>query len=359
MPSLFDPIDLGAIRAPNRILMAPLTRTRADKDHVPTDLIRDHYVDRADSGLLISEATGISREGMGWPYAPGIYTEAQIEGWKPVVDAVHKAGGRIMVQLWHMGRLARQDTTGLQPISSSNLKAPYTGGGKRDPYSEPRPATLDDIKRIQDDYATATRNAIKIGFDGVQLHGANGYLIDQFTRDNTNKREDEYGGSPENRTRMLREVMERIIAEAGADRTSIRLSPNGESQGADDSNPEAVFLPVAKWLGEQNIAFLELREQNPTSLFGRSDVPKLGGKIREVFKGVLVLNQDYGFAEGQADLDSGAADAIAYGRPYIANPDLVERFRQGAALNEVNYQTVYTPGVVGYNDYPRLDALVA
>ena len=355
MPSLFDPITLGAIEAPNRILMAPLTRTRATDDHVPTELMIDYYRQRATAGLIITEATGISRQGLGWPNAPGIWTAEQVEAWKPITEAVHQAGGRIMVQLWHMGRLARPDTTGLQSISSSPIRAPYAIPEKN-PYDTPRAATLDDIKQTLDDYASASRNAIAAGFDGVQVHGANGYLIDEFLRNGVNHRDDEYGGSPENRIRLMREVMERVVAEVGADRTSIRLSPNGDTQGTDDSDPEAVFLPAAKVLNDLGIAFLELRELAPDGTYGASDVPKLSPKIREVFTGPLALNQDYSLEAGQRDLDSGLADAIAWGRPYIANPDLVERFRQGAPLNPPNPKTFYSKGPEGYTDYPALEA---
>lgn len=353
MPTLFDPITLGAIEAPNRILMAPLTRTRATPEHVPTEIMIEYYTQRASAGLIISEATGISRQGLGWPAAPGLWTREQVEAWKPVTESVHRAGGRIVAQLWHMGRLARPDVTGLQSLSSWTLRAPYHDPEKN-PYDTPRAMTLDDIRQTLDDYAAATRNAIEAGFDGVQVHGANGYLIDQFLRDNTNQRDDDYGGTPENRIRLMREVMERVIAEAGAGRVSIRLSPNGETQGADDSDPEAVFVPAAKVLDDLGIGFLELREQSPDGTFGASNVPKLSPKIREVFKGPLVLNQDYDQQSGQRDLDAGVADAIAWGRLWIANPDLVERFRQSAALNPPNPKTFYVPGPQGYTDYPAL-----
>ena len=356
MPSLFDPITLGDIQAPNRILMAPLTRARATADHVPTAIMADYYAQRAGAGLIISEATGISREGLGWPGAPGLWTDAQIEAWKPVTEAVHAAGGRIVAQLWHMGRLSRPDTSGMQSISSSAIRALYANPDKN-PYDTPRVATRDDLSRIKDDYASATRNALRAGFDAVQVHGANGYLIDQFLRDGVNGREDDYGGVPENRIRLLREVMERVIAEAGAGRTSIRLSPNGETQGADDSDPEAVFIPAARALSALEIGFLELREQSEEGTFGASSVPKLSPRIREVFNGPLVLNQDYTFAAGQRDLDAGVADAIAWGRKFIGNPDLVERFRRGTSLNADDPRTWYAPGTEGYTDYPALETV--
>ncbi len=358
MPSLFDPITIGAIEAPNRIFMAPLTRMRATSDHVPTELMVDYYRQRASAGLIIAEATGISRIGLGWPNTPGLWTEAQTEAWKPITEAVHAAGGRIMAQLWHMGRLARPDTTGEESISSSPVRAPYAVPDKN-PYGTPRAATLDDIRQTIDDYATAARNAITAGFDGVQVHSANGYLLDQFLRNGVNARDDNYGGSPENRIRLMREVMERVVAEVGADRTAIRLSPNGESQGADDSDPESVFVPAARALNAMGIAFLELREQSPGSSFGASDVPKLSPQIRKVFTGPLVLNQEYTLAGAQADLDSGVADAISWGRRYIGNPDLVERFRAGAPLTDDNPKTWYAKGAAGYTDYPTLEATAA
>ena len=354
MPSLFDPIQLGAIAAPNRILMAPLTRARATAGHVPTELMVEYYRQRAGAGLIISEATGISREGLGWPNAPGLWTQSQVEAWKPVTEAVHAAGGRIVAQLWHMGRLARPDVTGMQSISSSAIRAPYHDPEKN-PYDTPRVATLDDINRILDDYASATRNALRAGFDGVQVHGANGYLIDEFLRNGVNHRDDDYGGSVENRLRLLREVMDRVIAEAGTGRTSIRLSPNGDTQGTDDSDPEAIFVPAARLLDGLGIAFLELREQGPDSTFGKSDVPKLSPQIREAFTGPLVLNQDYSQEAAQRDLDTGVADAIAWGRMFIANPDLPERFRRGEELNTPNPKTFYAPGPEGYVDYPALE----
>ena len=357
MPSLFDPITVGDIHAANRIFMAPLTRGRSTPAHVPTSIMIDYYRQRAGAGLIISEGTGVSRQGLGWPNAPGLWTDEQVEAWKPVTDAVHEAGGRIVAQIWHMGRLARPDVTGLTPLSSSATRAPY----HKEPnvYAEARAATLSEIKQAQEEYAQAATNAIRAGFDGVQLHGANGYLIDQFLRDGTNHRDDEYGGSPENRIRFMREAVAGVVAAIGAGRTAIRLSPNGETQGADDSNPESVFIPAAKALNDLGIAFLELRELGPEGSFGTSTVPKLSPKIREVFKGPLILNQEYSFEAGQRDLASGLADGIAWGRKFIGNPDLPERFRQGAELTPDNVKTWYTPGPEGYTDYPALERVDA
>ncbi|MES2422270.1 MAG: alkene reductase [Pseudomonadota bacterium] len=358
MPSLFDPITLGAIDAPNRILMAPLTRGRADKDAVPTDLMVEYYTQRASAGLIISEATGISREGLGWPFAPGLWTDAQVAAWKPVTDSVHAAGGRIIAQLWHMGRQVHSSVIGGQPVSSSATKTEgqaHTFEGKQD-FEVARPLELNEIPRLLNDYELATKNALAAGFDGVQIHAANGYLIDQFLRDNANFRTDQYGGSIENRVRLLREVAERVISVAGAGRVSVRLSPNGDSQGVDDSNPEALFTAAAKALSDLGIAFLELREPGPDGTFGKTDVPKLSPAIRKVFKGVLIVNSDYTTVEeAQAELDSGNADAITFGRTFIANPDLPERLRTGAPLAKDDAKTWYSQGPEGYIDYPALE----
>jgi 2,4-dienoyl-CoA reductase-like NADH-dependent reductase (Old Yellow Enzyme family) len=362
MPSLFDPIQLGAIHAPNRILMAPLTRGRATKEAVPTSLMGEYYSQRASAGLIISEATGISREGLGWPFAPGLWTDEQIEAWKPVVAAVHAAGGRIMVQMWHMGRQVHSSVIGGQPVSSSATATKgqaHTYEGKQD-FETARPLELEEIPRLLADYELATKNALRAGFDGVQIHGANGYLIDQFLRDNANFRDDIYGGSIENRIRLMREVTERVAKVAGADRTAIRLSPNGDSQGVDDSNPQALFTAAAKALDEIGIAFLELREPGPDGTFGRTDVPKQSPAIRQVFSGPLVLNSDYRTVEdAQAVIDAGTADAIAFGRTFIGNPDLPERLRTGAPLAADNPKTWYSQGAEGYTDYPALEGVAA
>lgn len=355
MPTLFDPIQLGDIHAANRILMAPLTRGRSTEAHVPTDIMIDYYRQRSGAGLIITEGTGVSRQGMGWPKAPGLWTDEQVEAWKPVTDAVHQAGGKIVAQIWHMGRLARPDVTGMTPLSSSATRAPYH---KEDnPYAEARAATIDDIRQAIDEYGQAATNAIRAGFDGVQLHGANGYLIDQFLRDGTNLRVDEYGGSPDNRIRFMTESVQRVIDAIGAGRTGIRLSPNGETQGADDSDPASVFVPAAKALNDLGIAFLELREQGPDGTFGKTDVPKLSPQIRKVFTGPLILNQDYTRDEALADVESGRADGIAFGRPFIANPDLVDRLRADAPLAKDDQRTWYTDGAEGYIDYPALDTV--
>jgi len=356
MPTLFDPVTLGDIECSNRILFAPCTRGRASADGVPTALMVDYYRQRATAGLLISEGTGMSSEGLGWPNAPGIWTDAQTEGWKPVTEAVHEAGGRIIVQLWHMGRTVHSSFNEGRPgVSSSATTAPghahtYTG---RQAYEEARPLELAEIPRLLEDYRKAAENAKRAGFDGVQLHSANGYLLDQFLRDGTNFRDDDYGGSVENRIRLTTEVTRALCDIWGAGRVSVRLSPNGDSQGCDDSHPEAVFPAAAAALSALGIGFLELREPGPDGTFGATDVPKQSPAIRKVFDGALVLNSDLRADSGQAILDAGLADAASFGRLFMANPDLPRRFKEGLPFNELKAPpTWYAPGPEGYTDYP-------
>ena len=361
--SLFDPITLGAIKAPNRVLMAPLTRGRSTAGHVPDSALKtDYYAQRAGAGLIIAEATGISQEGLGWPSAPGIWSAEQVEAWKPVTEAVHKADGRIVLQLWHMGRLVHPDFLGgAQPVSSSATTAPgyaHTAEGKKD-YTQARALRLDEIPRVIGEYASAAKNAIAAGFDGVQIHSANGYLLDQFLRDNTNFRDDEYGGPIENRIRLMREVTQAVADTIGADHTSVRLSPNGETQGANDSNPVALFTAAAAALQQIGIGFLELREIKSFGNFGTTDVPRISPEIRKVFTGPLVLNQEYTLETANEDLASGLADAISFGRPFISNPDLPARLASGAELTPDNYKTWYSEGAEGYTDYAALETEAA
>ena len=357
--ALFQPLQLGAFTAKNRIMMAPLTRGRSDPGSVPGAMMVEYYRQRAGAGLIISEATGISVEGLGWPAAPGIWNDAQVAGWKPVTAAVHAEGGKIVLQLWHMGRIVHPDFLGGKPgLSASATTAPdhaHTPTGRK-PHEQARAATLDDIKRTVADYANAARNAKAAGFDGVQLHSANGYLVDQFLRAGTNLRTDEYGGSPENRTRFMREVLEALIAVWGADRVSIRLSPNGESQGCDDPDPASIFGEAARVIQELGVSFVELRQPGPEGTFGRTDVPPQDGLIRSIYTGPLVLNSDYSAEGAAADVASGRCDAISFGRPYISNPDLAERIRVGAewAPNTNVPKSWYLPGPEGYIDYPAL-----
>ncbi|WP_427968610.1 alkene reductase [Altererythrobacter sp.] len=358
---LFQPLKLGAIEAKNRIFMAPLTRGRATlPGFIPNEMMATYYRQRAGAGLIIAEATGISVEGLGWPAAPGVWSEEQTEGWKLTTEAVHEAGGKIVLQLWHMGRLVHPDFLGgNSPVSASATTAPdhaHTPTGRK-PNEQARALTKDEIKRVVEDYRLAAANAKAAGFDGVQLHGANGYLVDQFLRDSSNLREDEYGGSPENRTRFMREVLEGLIDVWGADRVGIRLSPNGETQGCDDSDPAATFGAAARVIEELGLAFLELREPGPDGTFGRTDVPKQSPMIRTLYSGPLVLNSDYTAAQASTDIASGKCDAVSFGRPYISNPDLDQRIRLEAewAPNVNVPKSWYLPGAEGYIDYPALE----
>lgn len=358
--ALFQPIQLGAIECPNRILMAPLTRGRSNPGSVPNAMMTEYYRQRAGAGLIISEATGISVEGLGWPAAPGTWNAAQSEGWKRVTEAVHQADGRIVLQLWHMGRLVHPDFLGGEsPVSASATTAPdfaHTPQGRK-PFEPARAATMDDIARIVDDYGNAATLAKAAGFDGVQLHSANGYLIDQFLRDGTNLRDDDYGGTPENRVRLMREVLERLITVWGKERVGIRLSPNGESQGCNDSNPATTFGAAARVIEQLGLAFLELREPGPEGTFGRTDVPQQSPLIRLLYSGKLILNSDYTADSADADVASGKCDAVSFGRPYISNPDLDQRIRLGAewAPNVDVPKSWYLPGEKGYIDYPALE----
>ena len=359
MPSLFDPVTIGGIQLRNRIWMAPLTRGRATREAVPTAIMADYYAQRADAGLIISEATGISREGLGWPYAPGLWSEAQVEGWKPVTDAVHKAGGRMVAQLWHMGRVVHPDLGGGQPVSSSATTAPHhahTYEGRK-PYVEARALTKAEIERVVGDYVHAARNAIAAGFDGVQVHGANGYLVDQFLRASANVRDDDYGGSIDNRMRFMNEVLEAIGAEIGIARTGIRFSPNSLSQGIEDPDPVALYTAVARRLEALKVPWIEMREPGPETTFGSGVTEPVSPAMRKHYSGVIALNSDYAGATAQARLDEGVADAIAFGRTFLANPDLVARISAHAELNEPDGKTFYTQGPEGYTDYPTLGDL--
>lgn len=355
MPSLFDPVAFGAIAASNRILMAPLTRTRGSADHVPTAIMADYYVQRASAGLIISEAIGISRQGLGMPYATGLWRDDQVEGWARITDAVHAAGGRIVAQIWHMGRMVHPSFVGgAAPVSSSATSAPgraHTYDG-RAPYAVARPLATDEIAAIVEDYRIAARNALRAGFDGVQIHAANGYLLDQFLRDNANHRGDLYGGSIDNRMRFLLEVAAAICDEIGADRTSVRLSPNGDAQGVNDSNPEPLFAAVARALDPFGLAFLELREPPRSGTLGLPDRDPIAPVIRRHFSGKLVLNSDLTRDDAERLVAEGAADAISFGRFYISNPDLVRRFAHDLPIAGYDRDTSYARGPEGYTDYP-------
>jgi len=318
----------------------------------------EYYAQRASAGLIITEATGISQQGLGWPSAPGIWSDEQLAAWKPIVSAVHSAGGRIICQLWHMGRLVHPDFLGGgQPVSASATLAPgfaHTYDGKKT-YAASRALDFSEIGLLLNDYRRAAHNAMRAGFDGVQLHAANGYLIDQFLRDGTNHRQDCYGGSIRNRVRLLVEVTQALVGIVGADRTGVRLSPNDDPQGCGDSNSRDLFTFAANALGELRIAFLEMRASRPESSF-RPAIRQVAPAMRRAFKGTFILNSDYGFESAGTALANGEADAIAFGRPFLANPDLPKRFARNEGLNRANESTFYTPGHAGYTDYPVLQS---
>jgi 2,4-dienoyl-CoA reductase-like NADH-dependent reductase (Old Yellow Enzyme family) len=361
MPSLFTPLQLGAIELPNRIFMAPLTRARAGREAVPNDLMARYYAQRAGAGLIISEATGISREGLGWPDAPGLWNRDQVAGWKKVTSAVDQEGGRIVAQLWHMGRVVHSDLGGGQPVSASATTAPdfaHTYEGKK-PYELARALTQADIDRILEDYAAAARNAIEAGFDGVQIHGANGYLVDQFLRDSSNFREDSYGGSIANRLRFVRQVLEAVGNAIGMDRVGIRFSPNILVQGVEDSDPIALYAELAKLLEELNVPWIELREPFKPTSSGSIPTAPVSPEMRKHYSGKIVINSDHDWLDARVRIQGGTADAVSIGRLFIANPDLVTRIALDSPLNVGDQRTFYAGGAEGYIDYPFLTEQVA
>jgi 2,4-dienoyl-CoA reductase-like NADH-dependent reductase (Old Yellow Enzyme family) len=361
MPSLFDPVAIGGLQLKNRIWMAPLTRGRATRDAVPTPIMAEYYAQRADAGLIITEATGISREGLGWPYAPGLWNEAQVAGWQPVTEAVHKAGGTIVAQLWHMGRLVHPDLGGGQPVSSSATTAPayaHTYEGRK-PYVEARALSRADIERVVGDYARAARNAISAGFDGIQVHCANGYLVDQFLRDGANLRSDGYGGPIDNRIRFMTEVLEAVAGAIGMDRVGIRFSPNIHSQGVEDSNPVPLFQAVARRLEALAVPWIELREPLAALPGGPEPTERVSPAMRPLYRGKIFLNGGFDAASARERMAEGVADGISFGRPFISNPDLVRRLAVGAPFSAGDSSTFYQGGAQGYVDYPTLDAAEA
>ncbi|MFG1224223.1 alkene reductase [Xanthobacter wiegelii] len=355
--SLFDTFRLGDLTLPNRIVMAPLTRNRAAAGFVPSELAPQYYSMRADAGLLITEASQISQQGQGYQDTPGIYTDAQVEGWKKVTDAVHAKGGRIFIQLWHVGRVSHTSLqpNGGAPVAPSALTAAtktFVNNGFAE-TSAPRALELSEIPGIIEDYRRAAANAIKAGFDGVEVHGANGYLIDQFLKDGANQRTDAYGGSIENRTRFLLEVMDAIIAEIGAARTGLRLSPVSPANGVSESNPQTLFNYVIDELEKRHPVYIHVVEG---ATGGPRDVaPDFSfEELRKRYSGAWMVNNGYDLALANSVLADGKADLVAFGKPFIANPDLVERLRRDASLNEVDRDTLYGGGAKGYIDYPTL-----
>ena len=354
--TLFQPYDLGTITLANHIVMAPLTRNRAGAGLVPGELAATYYAQRATAGLLITEATQISAQAQGYQDTPGIYTQAQIEGWRKVTDAVHSRGGRIFVQLWHVGRISHVDLQpgGAAPVAPSAIRAEtktFVNNGFAD-VSEPRALELQEIPGIIDDFRKASANAIAAGFDGVEIHGANGYLLEQFLKDGANQRTDEYGGSVENRARLLLEVTAAVKEEIGADRTGVRISPVSPANAIACSDPQPQYDYLAEQLDALGIVYLHVVEG---ATGGPRDVsPFDNDSLRRRFKNTYIGNNGYDLELASAQLAQGKADLFAFGRPFISNPDLVERLKTGASLASLNPETLYGGGAAGYTDYPSL-----
>ncbi|MCG7372151.1 alkene reductase [Pseudomonas luteola] len=349
MPNLFDPIKIGALELPNRFVMAPLTRCRADDNRVPTDLMAEYYAQRASAGLILSEATSVDPMGVGYPNTPGIWSDEQVEGWKKITSAVHKSGGRIMLQLWHVGRIsAPLYLQGEKPVAPSAIaaKGHVSLVRPKQEYVIPRALETEEIASIVEAYRKGAENARKAGFDGVEVHGANGYLLDQFLQTSTNQRTDQYGGSIENRARLMLEVTDACIDVWGADRVGVHLSPRCDLHDMGDENPTETFGYLARELGKRGIAFICAREAEADD--------SLSPQLKDAFGGVFIANERFTHDSANAWLESGTADAVAFGVPFIANPDLPERFARQAMLNEPHPETFYVPGPVGYIDYPRL-----
>ena len=355
---LFQPVQIGDMHLANRVVMAPLTRCRADEpagDLPGSAMNIEYYRQRSNAGLIISEGTQISPVGKGYMATPGIYSEAQVQGWQPITQAVHQAGSKIVAQIWHVGRISHPDLTGgATPVAPSAVAAKvsaYTRNGKQQ-ASVPHALSLDEIKAVVGQFRQAAANAIRAGFDGVEIHGANGYLVDQFLRDGSNHRTDAYGGSPENRCRFALEVVDAVVAEIGAGRVGIRLSPVTPANDAHGSDPQVVFGHLVEQLNQRGIAFIHFIEG---STGGPRDLTGFDfAWARRTFKGAYIANNGYDRQMALDAVDQDQADAVAFGRLYIANPDLVQRLKTNAPLNTPNPKTFYAPGPEGYTDYPSL-----
>ena len=348
---LLTPVRLGAWELPNRFVMAPLTRCRAVEDRLPNALMADYYRQRASAGLILSEATAVTPMGVGYPNTPGIWSDAQVEGWKLVTRAVHEAGGRIICQLWHVGRVSHSFyLDGRLPVAPSAvaLDAHVSTLRPKRPYETPRALDREEIPGIIEAYRKGAENALRAGFDGVELHGANGYLLDQFLQDSTNLRTDDYGGSIENRARLMLEAVDAAISVWGADRVGLHIAPRCDGQGMGDSDPRAIFTHVAREAGKRAIAFIFARE-------GMAE-PRLGPAIKEAFGGPFIANQQLSFADAEQLVRSGEADAVSWGIQFIANPDLVRRYAEDAPLNAPDPNTFggWEQTEKGYTDYPFL-----
>ncbi|MDA8482453.1 alkene reductase [Pseudomonas resinovorans] len=349
MPTLFDPIKIGDLELSNRIIMAPLTRCRADEGRVPNALMAEYYTQRATAGLIISEATSVTPLGVGYPDTPGIWSDEQVKGWSNITKAVHANGGKIVLQLWHVGRISDPSYLGGEaPVAPSAIAAKGHVSLLRPlrDFPVPRALETEEIADIVEAYRIGAENAQAAGFDGVEIHAANGYLLDQFLQDGTNKRTDQYGGSIENRARLLLEVTDAAIKVWGAGRVGVHLSPRADSHDMGDSDLAGTFGYVARELGKRGVAFLCAREKEGED--------SLAPQLKEAFGGVFIANERFTKASASAWLESGKADAVAFGIPFIANPDLPERLRLDAPLNEPRPELFYAKGPVGYIDYPRL-----
>jgi 2,4-dienoyl-CoA reductase-like NADH-dependent reductase (Old Yellow Enzyme family) len=350
MSALFLTLKMGALLLPNRIIMAPLTRSRAvGEGRVPNDLMVEYYTQRSTAGLILTEATSVTPMGVGYANTPGIWSEEQVIGWRKITQAVHAKDGRIFLQLWHVGRISDpMYLNGELPVAPSAIR-PSGHVSLVRPEKEfvtPRALETQEIKEIIEAYRKGAEHAKKAGFDGVEIHGANGYLLDQFLQDGTNKRTDQYGGPIENRSRLLLEVTDAVISVWGADRVGVHLAPRGDAHDMKDSNPELTFTYVAKELGKRKIAFIFAREHQAAD--------SLGPKLKEAFGGVYIANEKFTKESAEKIIESGRAEAVAFGLPFISNPDLPRRFAENASLNETNFQTIYAEGGLGYTDYPSL-----
>ena len=354
---LLEPFKLGPTTLPNRLVMAPLTRNRAVAGMVPSPLAIEYYGQRASAGLLITEASQVSQQGQGYQDTPGIYSKEQVAGWRKVTDRVHERGGRIFIQIWHVGRISHVSLqqNNQPPVAPSAVRAngkTFVNGTFTD-ISEPRALALEEIPGIIESFRRATANAFAAGFDGVEIHGANGYLLDQFAKDGANKRGDAYGGSIENRARLMLEVAKAVAAEAGADRTGIRISPVTPSNDISDSHPQPLFDYIVDHLNALKLAYIHVVEG---ATGGPRDIAPFDyASLRKRFKGAYIANNGYDFELATQVLAANAADLIAFGKPFIANPDLVERLKRGAPLNVPDKATFYGGGAKGYTDYPALD----
>jgi len=346
---LLEPLAIGGLRLSNRVFMAPLTRCRASAGRVPNTLVRDYYVQRASAGLILSEATAVTPMGVGYPDTPGIWSPEQVQGWKIITDAVHVAGGKMFIQLWHVGRISDPSyLDGALPVAPSAIAPRGHVSLLRPlrPFVTPRALETSEIPAVVAAYRQGAQNAQAAGFDGVEIHGANGYLLDQFLQDSTNHRTDRYGGSLENRARLMLEVTDATIAVWGPDRVAMHLAPRGDAHDMGDSNPSATFGYVARELGKRGIAFLCVRE---------SVGPKrLGPELKEAFGRTYVANEGHTYETAEQLLHAGEADAVAFGKLFIANPDLPRRFALNAPLNTPVPETFYASGPEGYTDYPVL-----